>query len=159
MNTNKQIGFSIIEIMVVITLSALLLGLGTFSYRGWIIQQRVFNDTQTIFHALNTARELAMLHGFPMSVCGDEACEKPWESQLLINALQRYSLTHYNIITIKAFPQSRNQYIRFHPNGFTDAQNASIYICPSDETQFAKKVVINQAGRVYVSNDDAEENC
>jgi prepilin-type N-terminal cleavage/methylation domain-containing protein len=152
---NRLKGFSLIELLVVIALSALLFSISTFSYQFWLTQQQVQFDAQRVMRTLNMAREMAMLRGESITtIIGHELVIKNAE-----HTLQHFTSSKHNDFIIRAFPHSTDNAFTFLRNGYTATQNASIYICPQQHKQFAQKVVINQGGRIYVSDENAEAYC
>lgn len=69
MNTLRQRGFNIIELMVGITVLGVLLGLGVPSFTEMIRNNRLVEQSNSMVTALNYARSEALKRGFRVSAC------------------------------------------------------------------------------------------
>lgn len=66
---NKQKGLSFIELMVVLTLAAILLGLAAPSFQGLVTRNHLTATTNTLVFSLQTARSEAIKRSLPAGVC------------------------------------------------------------------------------------------
>ena len=62
-------GFTLIELMVTITILAILLAIGVPSFGSMIRSGQVASETNTFLAALNSARSEASKRGLPVTVC------------------------------------------------------------------------------------------
>jgi type IV fimbrial biogenesis protein FimT len=62
-------GFTIIELMVTITVASVLLGLAVPAFTNMIRNTRIANQTNAIVGALNYARAETSVRGMPISIC------------------------------------------------------------------------------------------
>lgn len=69
MNTSHQRGFSMLELMVAVTVLGILFGIGVPSFNAMIRNNRVASNTNEIVLALSVARSEAVRRGLPVSVC------------------------------------------------------------------------------------------
>lgn len=69
MNTRRQRGFNILELMLGITVLGILLGIGVPSLTQMIRSNRLAQQTNDTVTALNFARSEALKRGFRVSVC------------------------------------------------------------------------------------------
>jgi type IV fimbrial biogenesis protein FimT len=69
MNTLRQRGFNIIELMVGITVLGIVLGLGVPSFMTMIRDNRLVEQSNSMVTALNYARSEALKRGFRVSAC------------------------------------------------------------------------------------------
>lgn len=73
MNTSPQRGFSMLELMVAVTVLGILFGIGVPSFNAMIRNNRVATNTNEIVLALSVARSEAVRRGLPVSVCASNA--------------------------------------------------------------------------------------
>ena len=73
MNTRRQRGFNLIELMLGITVLAIVLGFGVPSFITMIRDNRLVSQSNDLLTALNYARSEALKRGFRVSVCPGSA--------------------------------------------------------------------------------------
>lgn len=73
MNTRRQPGFSLLELMTALAVLSILLALGVPSFAQMIRTNRVVADTNELVVALSAARSEAVKRGLPMAVCARTA--------------------------------------------------------------------------------------
>ena len=73
MNTRRQSGFNLLELMTALAVLAILLGLGVPSFTQMIRTNRVVADTNELVVALSAARSEAVKRGLPTAVCAKSA--------------------------------------------------------------------------------------
>ena len=66
---NDQQGFTLIELMVTLTITAVLLGIGVPSFRSMIENNRITAATNDLVNALQLARSEAIKRGIPVVLC------------------------------------------------------------------------------------------
>ena len=84
---NKQSGFTLIELMVTISILAILLGIGVPSFRTMIEESRIRSVSTDIVRALELARSEAVKRGTPITLCAssDQAtCSGTWVNGWLV---------------------------------------------------------------------------
>lgn len=77
----KQSGFTLIELMVTISILAILLGIGVPSFRAMIEGNRIRTVTNDLVIALQFARSEAVKRGIPVTLCSSNdqaACTGTW---------------------------------------------------------------------------------
>jgi len=88
MNTSRQHGFNLIELMLSITVLGVLLGIGVPSFTEMIRNNRLVEQTNSMITALNYARSEALKRGFRVSVCpsAGTACSggTDWNAGILV---------------------------------------------------------------------------
>jgi Tfp pilus assembly protein FimT len=165
----KGKGLSLIDLLIAISISVLLLGLGLPDFRQFMSKHDADTTTRQIFRSLQKARELAVLSGNGMLFCGVDAeqkCvsdditrfviffdqnkngqvdgEEAVESELELNYRGRISV---NI--------PRN-YFRYFNNGET-RPSGSIFLCPqSGDSKFIRRISTNFSGRPYIARPNAD---
>jgi len=66
---NTQRGFSLLEILIVITIIGILLTIGMPSFQGMISQNQINTQADSLFHDLNFARITAINRSTSVSAC------------------------------------------------------------------------------------------
>jgi type IV fimbrial biogenesis protein FimT len=69
MNTRRQLGFNLLELMVGITVLGVLLGIGVPSFNEMLRNNRLVEQSNSTVTALNYARSEALKRGFRVSAC------------------------------------------------------------------------------------------
>jgi type IV fimbrial biogenesis protein FimT len=75
MNIRSHSGFTLLELMIAITVLAILLGLAIPSFTGVIRQNRVATQSNELVAALALSRSEAVKRGTPVSVCAANAAQ------------------------------------------------------------------------------------
>jgi type IV fimbrial biogenesis protein FimT len=88
MNTRRQLGFNLLELMVGITVLGVLLGIGVPSFNEMIRNNRLVEQTNSMVTALNYARSEALKRGIRVSACpgAGSACSgaTDWNAGVLV---------------------------------------------------------------------------
>lgn len=150
---------TLLETLIALIISAMLAVLA-FSYWGSFTASRhVQHDAALIAQTLRTAQLHAMASHESTWVCGEASCTAPFADTWLIlhsqGTLLHTALSQKTTIVVRAFPARMNHQFVFTPDGMTDFQNASIYVCAST-AHIARRVRINQAGRVTETEDSGD---
>ena len=164
------LGFSLIELSVVLAVAGILGSLAFSGLPTWVDHLRADAALNGLRGALNIARHTAIIKNTDVIVCprAGNVCgpRNSWHEGTLVfedhDADRDYTegdmmVTQLPPITSgyvvwRAF-RSRS-YLRFTGRGMTDWQNGHLRYCPNDgDTQHARQVVLNYAGRTYPSRD------
>lgn len=153
---------NLLEYLIAFAISAMLSVLAFSYWHTFTAQRAVNHDTQLLAHALQSAQIRAMTSHQTTRICGNPECTAPLQQHIVIvseqGTLFHTSLTGKNHLITRAFPARKDHQFTFTPQGMTDFQNASIYIC-SNQSPIAKQLRINQAGRVTQNNDNTFTAC
>ncbi|MEZ5558249.1 MAG: GspH/FimT family pseudopilin [Pseudomonadales bacterium] len=166
-----QRGISLIELLVVATVAALLLGVALPAFEALPLRQRSTAAVNAIVAAVHAARTAAVLANQTVTLCPAAAgrClgRDQWHQgamlfhdgnrngqrdggELVVSELA--PLTDSGRIYWRAF-RSRS-YLQFRPQGFTRWQNGSFVYCPDqDDPSLRRVVIINAQGRVRLGRD------
>lgn len=165
----RPLGFSLVELMVVIAIAALVLATGVPGFIGMVQGQRLTATVNDFLGALHLARSEAIQRGRPVSLvpAGEAAgWTTGWivfvdeDGNLRRDAREELISSHGPIptgISVKAsFTDMTVPYISYQPNGRTRTRVDSM--APQfGNMQFAfngqaRKIVINMLGRVRTCN-------
>jgi type IV fimbrial biogenesis protein FimT len=167
MYNNK--GLTLIEVMIVISIIALLAALSIPSFNNSLRRQQVSGETNTLFSLVYFARSEAIKRNKVITICkSDDAnqCGGDWTNGWIVFSDNDKDGSRDNgellILSGKIGEDYRlewtafgsNNYIRFTSNGLTLSQNGTFKICPSDNDEtFARAVVISKTARVRLTKD------
>lgn len=166
-------GFTLIEILMVLAISAILLIQATPSIHQMVSRNRMTADLNRIIGAVNLARHSAVTYRQTATLChlrSTRRCSGQWgedltvfldrnqdarldDSDTVIATIQQ--LETGNTVKWRAF-QNRG-YLQMMPMGYTNYQNGNVTVCPpAGDPRQARQLVINVQGRVR-SNHQVNE--
>ncbi len=166
----QNAGITLIELLVSVLLIAILLGMASVQWPALAAKRRLQADVDQFVSLISTARHTAIIKGVVVTLCpaAADGCgsRNTWHNgtmafedlngnrvidgqDAVIRRLPRMPATR---VAWRAF---RNRgYLRFNPSGMTDWQNGHFLFCPvNGDIRHARQLVLNFAGRVYLSND------
>ena len=172
-------GFTVLEMLLALSIALALLALGLPAAQPLQATSRAAASSNEIIGAVAFARAAALFKQQPITLCPAEsgtatqACGERdhWHQGSLIfvdadrdgeldggeQVLRQFSgWRHGGRVTWRAFGAKR--YLRFNPRGLTDWQNGSFVYCPgSGELKYARRIVLNVAGRTYRAPDTDQD--
>ena len=173
-NSNKnQRGFTLLELMVCISILVILAVTAIPSFSEVIKRNKTQTHMNNIYHLLVFARSESVSYNKPVTICPSRdqvSCiqSRDWSNKyLLVFYNDNYDDTHDSDERIARIFKTgkegskllwrsfRNKsYLTFMPIGLTDYQSGNITFCPEglDRTE-AKILVMNIAGRPYFGQD------
>lgn len=155
----KAKGFSLIELLVSISILAIALSYALPGFSRLAEDQRLQTATQELHSAMSQARETAVLSGRPISVAaqnGDWA--QGWNlfydsnNNGIREPSEQLLSTHEALVRITAHPDPTSRdYVHYTPRGQSIQPSGAfhsghILLCAS--THSAARIVINKAGRI-----------
>ncbi|MCE9678017.1 GspH/FimT family pseudopilin [Shewanella sp. AS1] len=161
----NQIGFTLIELMVTLTVAIILIGIAAPSLSSLYEAQRADAEIRKIQQTLQQARNAAISFGVRVTVCpiADNQCSDNWQSGLVvfsdsgtINAIDGsdkiiFQTGPFSSQDIVSYNRSS---VRFFPDGLASGSNGTLKYCPGSATSpNSRAVVVNQAGRIRFSTD------
>lgn len=154
-----QDGFTFLELIVVLGIIALLALFALPQYDHFLKRHQAQSDIEQIVRMITLARQQAILRNQTVTLYPNE----DWSQGLMIldekkQMISSITFTNDANILLKTFPASAENQLQFSATGLTKTQNGSFYYCP-DDMHLAKRIVFNQAGRVYVTADEVESGC
>lgn len=169
---NKN-GFTVIELMVTLTVFAIITAIAAPSFRNILKQQEVNGQINTLVSVIYRARSEAIKRNKVVTVCksaNEQSCGGRWSDGWLMfvdqnadgdkeageSKISAGSFIDGYEITWSAF--GSNNYIRFMRNGLTVSQNGTFKICPeSQDERIARAVFISKTSRVRTSKDSNKD--
>jgi len=164
-------GFTLIELMVSVSVFSILITLVAPNFNLFLTQLRVDNELIQLQRLLATARNNAVNTGLPTTLCPlneNNECHTQWHKELSvfidINDNQIYEpLAGENLIRTKKTIKSidKLQYglgrkrVKFAPTGRTIGwgSNGTFKYCPEDHEESSRAVSVATSGRFYLSSD------
>ena len=160
-------GFTLLELLITLSLSALLISLTIPSFTKTIQKHHIDSNMSKMHKFLNYARSYALDQNTDVHICGsnDSVCAKEWSNTLFIfvdknnnnepdeeEILKKYSFD-LELDYIKSRLATGSKYTVFKPQGNVSWTGSFIY-CPNDnkEENF-RRVTWNRVGRSYRGRD------
>jgi type IV fimbrial biogenesis protein FimT len=169
-----QRGFTLVELLVTLTLLAILLGIGVPSMRDFLLRRAVVSHVDAFGSALRMARSEAVKRGAPVTICmsPDPTAETPacatdaangWSTGWLV-FLDRGTVGTYDTgdndilikigqpLTSSGGASGDRNFITFQANGISLAGNTGIQFNPTGgDTNMGKLVCITKTGRLNLA--------
>lgn len=171
----NQSGFTLFDLMLAISISAILLGAGVPAMGKLISKNTAQQSSQEILHLLNYAREQALYSKNQVVVCPSEngiQCIHEWSQDWIIfedtnedidfNAEDRL-LQKKRVLkagyTLKWPSAGSHPYIRFDQLGTTVYQNGRLYLCNHDQSE-KRQLIVYRSGRIrYAKGNELNDSC
>lgn len=154
-----QDGFTFLELVLVLLLIAILSLLAAPHFNNFLQRHQAQTEIEQLVRTITLARQQALLRKETITLLPNEH----WSLGLLLQdkigeMITSVNFHHQAYIILKTFPVGSENAVQFSANGLTKTQNGSFYYCPKN-INHAKRIVFNQAGRVYVTADEAQQAC
>lgn len=170
--TTKSRGFTLIELMVTISVLAILVTIGMPSLQTFIQNSRLQSQSASLIGDLNYARAEAVRLGSPVAVCasadgatcsGAAVWETGWvvfndrNSDNVVDAGELLraapALGGGNTLRAVAFGAGGGSWVRFNAQGYSFDANATFRVCDTRGVANARGVVLSRQGRVRSDNN------
>lgn len=174
----KQAGLTLVELMVTLAIAGLLLVGGLPSMMTMIDNSRGFDQANAYFTALSFARGQAVNLGTSVTVCNlasgtTGSCTANWQNGVTVfvdannngtvdvgadQVLRRVPPIASGDTHKISFTNSR---ATFGPEGMAEGAAGSFFICPSDNKEVARRIIVSNSGRttVVTYQDDPGISC
>ena len=151
MPLSKAFGFTILELLITITITSILLLLTIPDMRAFMI-----NNRSTTSEAIN--------HKIKVKYCKSldhKTCSGNWENgQIVINEneklLRTFAALNDRDTLIWNSSLGRDEFVEFTSDGCTNGQVGTFTYIPKGQKEHSKKIIINQTGRIRVDNGVVE---
>lgn len=164
----KVKGLTLIELIVTLSIATLVSFMAAPSMMMFIEKQKVSSDLLKVKSIIETARNHAISNNSPIRICGlerkptkpeqsDIECQRDW-TKLSVFIHERSNLselihTHHldgNYKQIQWSSFQRKAYLQLQPNGFTNHQNGTLYLCHNLHQSLNRALSISKSGRVTI---------
>lgn len=167
---NKQRGTSLIELIVSVSITAILSAIAVPSFNEFIVKMRVDSEISHLTRLLATARNYSINSGQNVILCPLEPggnCSVNWHKELSVfidvNGNQKFDSTDGELLVItKAeikltdtlkYAKNRTK-ITYQPTGHLfGLANGTFKYCPKEYKDLSRGVVIARSGRFYATSD------
>lgn len=177
MSCDNTTGFTLPELLAYLAIVTLLTLLAVPSFKPLLEQYQSRQAAESLYRFLSVARHSAVQHQKTVTVCSsnnDSDCRKKtdWSQHNIImfidhnrNGQREENDTLLQILSFRTNKGTLHwrsftskYYLQWHSNGMTYFQNGNILYCPaSGNTQYAKQLILNAAGRVYFAEDNNDD--
>ncbi len=163
----KPQGFTLVELLISISILGIMLAIGIPSLSEFIVKTRVDAQISEIHRLVLTARNTAINSGKNVTLCplSGSSCGTNWQGELTVFTNEddetKYDSSDEDIIKVKAkvdsgdvlkFNQAR---IVYTPTGrLASGANSLFSFCPSNYAELSRGVNISLSGRIYTSQDN-----
>lgn len=176
MHAGQQKGFTALELIVTMTIVAILLATAVPAIKNYSWNLRMKTAMDTLRSDLNLARGRAISHNIqtvicPVSTNGDCSGQSAWQGGWIVFAdlnADRNKQTGEPLLKQSdaiamldiSSSSSRNR-LRFYPNGSAPGSNASILFCDSRGAAEAGTLSVSNSGRIRLQSKVVQptENC
>lgn len=176
MHAGQQKGFTALELIVTMTIVAILLATAVPAIKNYSWNLRMKTAMDTLRSDLNLARGRAISHNIqtvicPVSTNGDCSGQSAWQGGWIVfadlNADRNKQtgeplLKQSDAIAMLDISSSRSRNrLRFYPNGSAPGSNASILFCDSRGAAEAGTLSVSNSGRIRLQSKVVQptENC
>ncbi|QIR15195.1 GspH/FimT family pseudopilin [Shewanella aestuarii] len=153
-------GFTLVELMVTITVAAILIGVAVPSLTSVYEGIRANNNAENVLNLMSFARNQAVSYGTTVSVCArasDTSCKSSndWQDGIRVFAVDRDN-KEVELRTINSFNSQDDisgpsSIITFSPDGLSSG--GEIIYCPGGKSSNSKSISILTSGKVTFGTD------
>lgn len=164
-------GFNLVEILIVLTLLAILINLGLPALSNTVERNQAKVVINEINRAISLTRFTAINSGLITTLCRSEngtSCGGQWQDGFIVFTDRNADrVINGNDQLIRVFPEpastgtltfrafQNKQYLQMTPQGFTNYQNGNFTFCTSsNDPKLAQQLIINRSGRTYFASDN-----
>lgn len=179
MNCRPFYGFTLIELMITLSIAALVMTLGVPSFHNTILENRMISDFNTLVAALNLTRSEAIARNLPVTLCKGNtdgtACDSgaSWKSGWIIFTDWQPplgSLSDNGNTTVceagedcllrtleplsgsyKIMFTNPDPYVSYDPMGSSQGSAGTFVFCDDRGVKFARGAVLSTNGRLRIT--------
>ncbi|WP_414479226.1 GspH/FimT family pseudopilin [Pseudomonas luteola] len=164
MDTRKQAGFNLLELIIVLALTVVITLIALPSYKLFLDKNNRTILGDTLNQHIGYARSMSILQGRAIEVCGSSDathCDATWEKGWLIQSpsTREVFLSHTIESSDKLFWRGNRDSIRFQGNGTLIFGNGTFFLCSAKNTVLWKYVLSRQGRIREASNKEITELC
>jgi type IV fimbrial biogenesis protein FimT len=158
-------GFNFLELMIALTIGGILFLAVLPVMRDLMVRNNALVEVNSIFSALQFTRSKAITSGEIITFCKSldrKKCGGDWQSGAIVidknhNVLQVVEPVRAGYKLVWHSSLKKNDALEFLPSGTTNGQQGSFLYCPPPNMQqYARAIIVNMQGRIYISKRTAE---
>ncbi len=163
MNRDRQMGISLVELLVAITLLAILLSISLPNFQKFVQDNKDKALRNLLVSQINQTRTNAIIHNRPHQLCGSSDgmnCNGDWGGywlQIRTNAEDQLLSQHKAPSENLCWAGFGGQHIRFQPNGTSPASNGRFTICRANGEHW--QLTLNRQGRIRQGISASPRGC
>lgn len=164
-------GFSLLELLLTLTIAAVLTGLVYPSFSGFLARVQATTRINDLVTLIRFARHAAISERRWVGLCparAERCTNSPnWETGIMVFADANRDGMRQRLEPILAYQPAlkpgeqlrwrafrRQNYLQFRPRGYTNWQNGTFLYCPADgDPRYAKGLILNIQGRTAPTRD------
>ena len=156
--SKKELGFSLIELMITIAVAAIIMVIAVPNLSSFTTQMRVDNEISELQRLLLTTRNTAINSGQNATLCplqADDSCQNTidWTGRIGIVSIDGLIKEREAIQAGDKLDFSFNSVI-YNPSGQLSNNNIGTFsYCPKGFSDFSRGIDLSLAGRAYLSSD------
>ena len=166
----RTTGFSLLELMVVISITLIIITFAAPSFGSLISRSQIDSKANTVFDIFQLARSTAISQGKFITLCPSkdgQQCDKQWQLGLMAfidNNHDREFSGKDEIITFlpstsSATLHGNQPYFTYSPLGALKGRMGSIVSCPSREKlSTSVRLLVSQMGRIRTQEKQKQTN-
>jgi prepilin-type N-terminal cleavage/methylation domain-containing protein len=154
-------GFTLIELIFSLAILGLMLFFFIPSMQAFVSKNRAITEVNQIIWGLHYTRSEAIQRGAPIIFCrskDSKTCSGRWQDgQITLDAKGQVLRVFPKLSSATTIAWNSSfgldDVIKFFPSGFTGQQGSFYYCLGMTEKKYARRIVINHAGRVWVGDE------
>ena len=163
-------GFTLIELMIALAISALLLMAAIPQFSRWQARYEALWVSQTLAQGLSHAREQAITRNLPISFCGTNAAGECQLKKIIalvtfVDSNRNQQLDPNEITLGKAslnitgqISLNEHTVLVLKPDGTTNTPASFTYCPPNSDTPLVRRISLNFAGRSVIREVTSQAN-
>lgn len=173
MHRHEHSGFTVIEMMITLSILAIILTVAVPAFGRFIAQQRVIATTNHLVTHLQFARGEAVKRNRPVTACpssdglnctGGNRWEDGWIVYFDPDKAKQPARPDDVLRVVQAMPEhlmhsAGRHRVRFKGSGVAYGSNLTIRVCAKGNPQAARAVIVSNPGRVRATDDVDPAEC
>ncbi len=159
---NMAKGFSLIELLISLSLISLTATIGIPVASKFIQQQKVTSDLYSVVRMINLARTEAIKTKKTVDVCGlnsNDDCHSHWIKLAILEQEERSSKGHQplhqtqltgNYRSAQWSSFQRSSKLSFNASGFSNHLNGSLYLCHAKHPELNRAIRVSKSGKTTI---------
>ncbi|QSX32881.1 GspH/FimT family pseudopilin [Shewanella avicenniae] len=164
MKRDNSRGFTLVELMVTITVASILLGIGVPSLTALLRTYQADSAVNQLKQTIWLARNQAINYGVRVALCrleNNSCIAQNWQQGVTVftdpNGNYQFDDGETILYQLESLDSNSQIFfnrraIRFLPTGLASGMNGTMSYCPNTDDVPARGIVVNQAGRIRLSD-------